>query len=394
MKKFVIYQHGGTYNHGCEALATTISSEIKRELEPSNVVLVSFSPEEDSNITSVDKVVGTKGMKKWNFLYFLYQFNKRILKSKTLEDLIAVDKNCLKEAENSECCIAIGGDNYCYGKGRFLWATDRVLKKRGNKMMLWGASLEAKDLPGSLAEHLKVFDVITARESISYEALKANGFGDRAYLVSDPAFLLETECLELPENWKEGQMVGINLSPLVLKFSQEKAEVVDSVYKLIDYILENTEMNVALIPHVRKPGNDDVTVLRPMYEKYKNTNRIVLFDDKNLNCKQLKGYISRCRFFIGARTHSTIAAYSTGVPTIALGYSVKAKGIARDLFGTEENFVVPVQTFDDPALTVNAVKYLFDNEDRIKEIYKEKLPEYIEKAKESTKYLLKLINED
>ena len=47
--------------------------------------------------------------------------------------------------------------------------------------------------------------------------------------------------------------------------------------------------------------------------------------------------------FIGARTHSTIAAYSSGVPTLVVGYSVKAKGIAKDLFGTEENYVLPVQ---------------------------------------------------
>lgn len=47
--------------------------------------------------------------------------------------------------------------------------------------------------------------------------------------------------------------------------------------------------------------------------------------------------------FIGARTHATIAAYSSLVPTLVVGYSVKARGIARDLFGTEKNYVLPVQ---------------------------------------------------
>ena len=50
---------------------------------------------------------------------------------------------------------------------------------------------------------------------------------------------------------------------------------------------------------------------------------------------------SRCRSFIGARTHSTIAALSTGVPTIAIAYSQKARGIFRDLFGNEE-YLVPI----------------------------------------------------
>ena len=61
---------------------------------------------------------------------------------------------------------------------------------------------------------------------------------------------------------------------------------------------------------------------------------------------RLKGIISQCRFFVGARTHSTIAAYSCCVPTLVVGYSVKAKGIARDLFGSETNYVLPVQAIE------------------------------------------------
>lgn len=64
---------------------------------------------------------------------------------------------------------------------------------------------------------------------------------------------------------------------------------------------------------------------------------------EDCNCMQLKGYISRCRFFIGARTHATIAAYSTFVPTLVLGYSIKSRGIATDLFGSDENYVISIQ---------------------------------------------------
>lgn len=44
-------------------------------------------------------------------------------------------------------------------------------------------------------------------------------------------------------------------------------------------------------------------------------------------CGDLKGYISRCRFLVAARTHASIAAYSTGVPALVAGYSVKARGL-------------------------------------------------------------------
>ena len=37
-------------------------------------------------------------------------------------------------------------------------------------------------------------------------------------------------------------------------------------------------------------------------------------------------------------------AYSSCVPTLVVGYSVKARGIARDIFGTEDRYVLPVQS--------------------------------------------------
>ena len=45
---------------------------------------------------------------------------------------------------------------------------------------------------------------------------------------------------------------------------------------------------------------------------------------------------------MGARTHATIAAYSTCVPTVVFGYSVKSIGIAKDIFGTTDHYVLPV----------------------------------------------------
>ena len=120
-----------------------------------------------------------------------------------------------------------------------------------------------------------------------------------------------------------------------------KGIVYDNFVYMMQWILENTECAIALIPHVVWEDNDDRTVLRELYNKFKNTGRVVLIDD--CNCMQLKGYISRCRFFVGARTHATIAAYSTRVPTLVLGYSIKSRGIAKDLFGREKNYVISVQ---------------------------------------------------
>lgn len=392
MEKVLMYQHGGSGNHGCEALADTISKEVKGAFDDIRIVLSSSRVYED-DIDTVDEIVEQLGFKKWSLRWALHHLNRRVFNSKFIENIASADRNLKRLPRDISCAVAIGGDNYCYAKGKMFWATDRLLKKQKKKLLLWGASIEPDDIPGELGNHLKIFDIIVARESITYNALVENGLESKVHLTSDPAFLLEKELLPLPKNWKEGKMVGINLSPLVLRYTQNKEVVKKSIYALVNHIIKNTEMNIVLIPHVYHTNADDISVLLPIYESFKNTGRIILFDDKKLTCRQLKGYISRCRFFVGARTHSIIAAYSTGVPAIALGYSVKAKGIARDLFGSEENLVLPVQTFDDPQLAIGAFEYLVAHEGEIKGIYEERLEAYKEKAKESVSYLKKLMNE-
>lgn len=100
---------------------------------------------------------------------------------------------------------------------------------------------------------------------------------------------------------------------------------------------------------------------------------------------ELKGYIARCRMFIGSRTHATIAAYSCCVPTVVIGYSVKAKGIAKDLFGTYENYVLPVQAIKDKEDMAYAFAWLLKNEDSIRNRLRTTMPAYCAKAMEAGK---------
>ena len=96
------------------------------------------------------------------------------------------------------------------------------------------------------------------------------------------------------------------------------------------------------------------------------------------NAMELKGYIARCRFMVVARTHASIAAYSTQVPTLVVGYSVKARGIAKGIFGTEENYVIPVQSLQQADELMKGFHWLMDHEDDIKVHYAEMMPDYIE----------------
>lgn len=207
-------------------------------------------------------------------------------------------------------------------------------------MVLWGASvepslLEDKEIAGDLSR----FDQIFARESISYNALKK--INKNIYLYPDPAFYLDIEKIELPKDFEIRNTIGINISPMIIEHESYAGQAFKNYEYLIQYLLNNTSYKIALIPHVVWESNDDRKPLQLLFNKYKDSKRVILVDDHN--CMQQKYIISQCRFFVGARTHSTIAAYSTCVPTLVVGYSVKARGIARDLFGDENNYIIPVQ---------------------------------------------------
>lgn len=134
-------------------------------------------------------------------------------------------------------------------------------------------------------------------------------------------------------------------------------------------------MFIALIPHVVWEGNDDRDPLRKLFEKYQYTNRVIMVGDAD--APTLKTIIRNCRFMVASRTHASIAGYSTSVPTLTLGYSVKSLGIARDLFGSAEHYVLPVSDIKNEDELSNAFTWLLEHEDGIRTHYKLKLGDYL-----------------
>ena len=191
---------------------------------------------------------------------------------------------------------------------------------------------------------------------------------------------MEKEECPLPEGWKPGKMMGLNLSNLILrsKYGGDKEKVLESYSNMIDTVLEKTDFSIVLIPHVMNDA--DLSVLKIIYEKYAENKRVLLIDNEKLSAPQLKFIISNCEVYVGARTHSTIAAYSTCVPTLVIGYSVKSTGIATDLLGTDEHFVVPVYNISDTNAVTNEVMRLIENRSEIRARLEEIMPAYIEKA--------------
>ena len=393
--KFMIYQHQSSYNHGCEALVYTISKQIKDLYPESSVVVQSYYKNEDEEFSfpTVDRFIqNNQWLQRFTFPWLIYQIDRRILNSKSIQETFMYCKPCYEFSKNADVCIAIGGDTYCYNKGKEHWPLERKMKKLGKKMMLWGCSIEPEDVPGEMAEHLSNFDVITVRDPISYQALIDNHVDTKIIRCADPAFLLPTEECILPDEWESGKMIGLNFSPMVMGNIVEKDGPRHAIDALVEHILDSTEDKIVLIPHVRISFTDDMDELKRIYNKYSHTKRVLLIDDKSLNARQLKYIISKCKMLVGARTHATIAAYSTCVPTLAIGYSVKARGIARDLFGSEEGKIISIKTMDNQTL-INTFDAIYDNLNRESEYLLKIVPDYSKKALLSGNALKELIND-
>lgn len=381
-----LYAHAGSFNHGCEAIVRSTCSLFQNK----SILLQSSMPQEDilCTLNEVCSLMNNENLKLHPFsLHFITAYMALKIRKDFIPLNIYHEMNTLSLIPNGSVALSIGGDNYCYSNIEKFMKFQNYLKKRGIKTVLWGCSVEPDSLSAKkLCRDLSCYNLITARESITYEALKP--VNPNTVLAPDPAFTLPIAPGNYPDDLGKKPYIGINVSPLIQERETEPGITIENYRNLLNHILMSTDRDIALIPHVVWEHNDDRIPLKQLYDEFAHTGRVYLVEDQN--CMQLKDIISHCEFFIGARTHSTIAAYSTCVPTLVVGYSVKARGIAKDLFGTEEGYVLPVQSLKNKTDLTDAFMALYEKRDEIRRHLTGMMPEYIagiNKAKEAVEAL-------
>ena len=380
-----LYSHGGSKNHGCEAiLRATISL-----LSQNHIAVYSFRPKEDREycVDNYCRLLDRQEMKPNKLsVGFLFAYFRLRFKQDESAIIRYYEKLIYSRIPANSIALSIGGDNYCYSDVWMHMENRAFLEKRGHKTVLWGCSVEPSLIDTRMRKDLSRYDLITARESITYEALRK--INSNVVLAPDPAFTLRKQPGNYPEGLGSKPYIGINVSPLIQSLEKDGNITMENYRALVAHILETTDRDIALIPHVVWNHNDDRIPLGQLYEEFRDTGRVFMVEDQN--CMQLKDIISGCEFFVGARTHATIAAYSTCVPTLVVGYSVKARGIARDLFGSEEGYVLPVQQLRNSGELTDAFHGLYSRKEEIREYLSNMMPDYIagiEAAKEAVERL-------
>ena len=385
--KILMFAHDGSQNRGCEAIVRSTTNLIKEQIEDSKIYLASGKPETDKIIKQLDGVydASLNQIKRYSFDWIFSALNIKFFKSESYA-LGRINEKILKHLHDMDVFLSIGGDNYCYGEQPNWYEVDRRVKANRKKLVLWGCSIGEEDMSENKLEDLKLFDLILARESLTYQMLLDKGLKN-VQLCADPAFTMEKKEIALPIGWKEGDTIGINYSPLVYKKNPDSKE---AVCHLLKHILATTDSVIALTPHVIQNENNDFEILEEIYNLYKKTNRVILLPS-HLDATEYKGYISRMRFFIGARTHATIAAYSSYIPTMVLGYSVKSRGIAKDLFGSEK-LVLNIEDLSDSKKLIESFNEMLSEESKIIETLKFSIPRMKKMSRDAVKHLQDYIN--
>lgn len=370
-----LYPHGGSSNHGCEAIVRATAKILHKH----EIHLFSSSPAQDRE-SGLENICLIHSDRKpirhisWEYIKAFWKYHW--IKDKEAFECLSLSP-LLTFTRYGNLMLSIGGDVYCYGHPRYLYIVNRKLRSQGVKTVLWGCSIEPDIIQGEMLEDLKGYSKIIARESITYGALVEKGLKN-VLCYPDPAFLLPADITLLPPGFSKGNVIGLNVSPLIIRMEQQEDIVMQNYSRLIDTIICKTDMLIALIPHVVWIDNDDREPLRDLYNQYKDTNRIMMIED--CNAEQLKGIISCCRFMVSARTHASIAAYSSHVPTLTVGYSVKAQGIAIDIFGTAEHYVIPVESMKERDCLTNAFNWMMAHEEYIRQLYSIVMPIYVKRA--------------
>lgn len=390
---FLFVGNGPYRNRGCEAIVRG-TMEILSDVWGQGVaaragVMASPVTVDDQHAQEIDprvtnfsiSHVGPRFSKKW----IMSQANKRFgtrFQHHTL-DLVG-------RSEGVRAALQLGGDNYSldYGRPWDYIAVDRFLQKRGVPVFIWGASVGPFDKDPEFAPtmyaHLRSLNGILVRETETQAYLAKHGVSENVHLVADPAFvMMKSEPSKDVQALLSDRTIGINISPLVARFAGAAGvdEWREKAAEMIIACGQRTGCPILLIPHVGSPlpDEDDFSFMASLKDKVGNRAGVPVDIVPALRAAELKWVIGRCVAFAGARTHSTIAALSSHVPTLSLSYSIKAIGLNKDIFG-HQHFCQPVRTIT-PVQFADIMERMVTDGAAIRGHLDVKIPEIQERAK-------------
>ena len=185
---------------------------------------------------------------------------------------------------------------------------------------------------------------------------------------------------------KELVHVGLNISALLwhggyAKNNQFglKEDYPTLIRSIINYFLIDENVVLHLVPHVVLQERDIENDYAVCYEILKEINhpRLILAPFFLGPC-EAKGYIAGLDFFMGARMHATIAAFSSAVPVVPMAYSRKFNGLFIDTLDYKCMIDLKKESNEDILMKTRTA---FEQRNQLKEIIQLRLDGVVEDKK-------------
>ena len=400
-KRIVLVGNGTNTNRGCEAIARG-TLKIFKEITGGEVNMTSGVIVHTDEAAQIARNVSGEGQPSQFAIRPRLNTSLGIrIRSKLFNSRRPFTfEKVVEKVRGAGLVLEVGGDNYSldYGKPYAFIDLDNAVRATGVPLAIWGASIgpfsDDVGFETEMKKHLSSLEHVFVRETVSFEYLKSLGLSNIT-LMADPAILMPPQVPENPSwdiNTFKGA-IGLNMSPFQARQlgknghaywetdPSELSALADFGSELVRWILQKDERPVLLIPHVmaEEVWNNDHVLLCDIYRRLnaKMKERVTVLPD-TLNAPQLKWALGQCSVFAGSRTHSTLGAISSGVPTLAFGYSRKAKGLMRDLYGHDE-MCLQGELFDFQSVT-SSLQRLIDNETPLRTAIAGVMPLWRERA--------------
>ncbi|MEE2732184.1 MAG: polysaccharide pyruvyl transferase family protein [Pseudomonadota bacterium] len=250
-----------------------------------------------------------------------------------------------------------GGDSFTdlYGKRRFeAIVLPKIIAVENNIPLVllpqtYGPFVEGGE-PRAVAQDLiRRSRLAYARDQYSFEYMQELLGGDFNPEVHkqgvDVAFLLPAASKEqvdakglTPPREPSTEVFGINVSGLIYNDPENaksqygiKVDYHKLLKTFIEHVLNQSAGDVWLVPHVHAPYGhyeSDLSACEKLKSHFSESQqqRIKVVNGDYDQC-EIKGVIGQCDWFTGTRMHSTVGSLSQAVPTAAIAYSGKTRGV-------------------------------------------------------------------
>jgi len=294
--------------------------------------------------------------------------------------------NVFRKADN---IMDIGqGDSFSdiYGMVRFnkIDFIHQTARKFGKPYCLLPQTIgpfKSKEASRLASESLRKAAVVMARDARSCQYVRESVKEQkRVDEYIDVAFLLPYQKQAFDKGFLH---VGLNVSALLWnggytgnnQFSL-KDDYQKVVREIVAFFLKKDDVVVHLIPHVISESysvEDDSRVCAQLVSEFQSE-RLVKSPDFRSPI-DAKSYISGMDFFLGARMHSTIAAFSAGVPVVPMAYSRKFNGLYIETLGYPT--IADLQK-DDVKEILQVVETAFDSRMQLREDIRKAITDKVE----------------